>query len=108
MNVAHTLSKGEKIIIQTKTLVQSSTDNSPTHTLSDLATVWAQIRFPEGEEQFEVDKSTVNNRVKFMIRYRNDVTAKNVISYNGDDYDIVSVRPMPRKKFLTLICDRRV
>lgn len=53
-----------------------------------LAIVWAEITQVSGRETFEADQIAAVAQVRFRIRYRSDVTAKNRISYNGNLYNI--------------------
>lgn len=65
---------------------------------SDFKTVWAEIRYLKGRELVEAAQRFAEVEVKFTIRYSGEVssvTAKDIISHNGVEYDILAALPIP-------------
>ncbi len=68
-----------------------------------LAQVWAEVTTVSGRESFDAGQTVAVAQVRFRIRYRADVTAKNRISWNGNLYNINHVTELGRGQGLDLI-----
>jgi SPP1 family predicted phage head-tail adaptor len=67
-------------------------------------TVWASKKestVASGEE-YRADKLTGFQNTVFVCRYRNDITVKNRIAFDGFAYDILSIQEVGRKRFLSI------
>jgi len=73
-----------------------------TKTYTTLATVWAWIRFKEGNERLFQTKETVSADCIFTIRYRTSITEKTRITYDSVNYDILHIAEVGRRKYLEL------
>ena len=62
-----------------------------TETYTALATVWADIRDLREIEKFAAQQANSEITTKFRIRYRDDISARDRISWKGREYDIVGV-----------------
>jgi SPP1 family predicted phage head-tail adaptor len=74
-------------------------------TFSDLATVWAKIEYQSKgtDEEFHAKRETAVTSVLFTIRYKADYRSKkNRIVYEGEVYDIISVRENGRRHYLII------
>ena len=71
-------------------------------TYGDLAQVWAKVDYRTTKEDEETSKLTSLNKVKFTIRYRNDVDATVKILWNGKTYEIEGVSLEGRERYLIL------
>jgi SPP1 family predicted phage head-tail adaptor len=89
-----------RITIKTVTESQSAT-GAPTQTLTTLATVWAQVINESGTEGLEGGTDQANYVRTFRIRWRDDVSAKHLISYDpgsgAELYDIIAINELGRR-----------
>jgi SPP1 family predicted phage head-tail adaptor len=67
-------------------------------------TVWASIKESTvgSGEQYRADKLTGFQSAVFVCRYRDDITVKNRIVYDGLAYDILSMQEIGRKRFMSI------
>lgn len=75
---------------------------------SELATVWAGVQQPSGRTAFEATERQARGDAIFRIRYRDDVTAKNRILYQGDIYEILAIKEIGRREGLEIAANARV
>lgn len=59
--------------------------------LVEAATVWAELRPMRGTEFLEYYRSANALQFKVTIRYRSDLTEKDVLEYNGRQFEINSI-----------------
>lgn len=78
-----------------------------TYTTAVLATVWAEKRDLRGREFFAANAVNAEVETVFRIRYRDDVTPENLISFDGSEFDIVSVAEIGRKEGLEIMATAR-
>lgn len=57
----------------------------------DIATVWASVENLFGREYWQAAAIQAENTVKFIIRYRKDVTTDMRIQFQGQQYEIISI-----------------
>ena len=79
----------EKIGIWKRTVTVKS--GITTETWEMLCTVWAKVEPLTGREYFQAAAVNRENSIRFMIRYRTDVTAEMTIRWRGAEYHIESV-----------------
>lgn len=72
-----------------------------------VATVWAAVTQAGGREFLDGRQITAERRVVFRIRYRDDITESNWISYRGWNHDIHEIRELGRREGLELHCTAR-
>lgn len=94
------------ITIQTR---DSGTDaaGQPVQTWTDLATVRADILGATGMGTIKSAVGGVEiNAYSFRIRYRTDVDAAERVVFNGQNFDVKSVRhDFARKEWTDLVCE---
>lgn len=56
----------------------------------DIATVWASVENLYGREYWQAAAIQAENTVKFIIRYRNDISNDMRIKFQGQHYEIIS------------------
>lgn len=79
-----------RIILQRKTVTVDGS-GAEIYTWVDLATIWAIYIPSRGAERFLAMQKVAEIDTIFRIRHRNDVTAKDRISYRGKLYDIQAI-----------------
>ena len=62
-------------------------------TWADVATVWAAVKFPgvKSGETYIADQQVVMTNTVFIVRYRDNFTAKDRIEFKDEYYDILSI-----------------
>lgn len=79
----------------------------PVNTWSDVAQVWADMRFRSGLESIKGDVETSMARVSVRIRYRTGITAGMRVLHESVAYDIEAVLPdLTGKVYCDLVCVR--
>lgn len=70
---------------------------------------WAKVDFPTtgNEEGYAGPQEYDNRRIEVTVMYRGDVTTKNRLIYEAEEYDIVHVKPLGRDLFEVYTCIRR-
>lgn len=65
--------------------------------------VWANVDERSGTEEFKADQLNGVKLTNFTIRYRNDLNTKLRIVYGSDIYDIQTILPLDRNRFLKIV-----
>lgn len=86
----------QRITLQSRSLAKSGTGQD-TVTWSALATVWARVEHIGGKELLARYGIDAEQSVRFTIRRRNDLSAVNRISYQGQVYDIKALPPFQNR-----------
>ena len=73
-------------------------------TNSIYKTIYASVKYTSGNVQQGNYQSNDFTNVEFIIRYREDITLKDEIRYNGNKYKIQFIEPINRKDKLRLKC----
>lgn len=97
-----------RITIQEPSASQDSYGEETPVAWSTLATVWAAFEPLSGDERYiEVaDQRLAETRVRFRIRYRDDVTHKMRVSWRSRTFNILEVRNVGgRDREVYLICE---
>lgn len=77
----------------------------PVQTWTDVATLWADVRFLNGLETIKADAAVAVAKGSIRVRYRAGVTAGMRILEGSTAYDIRAVLPdTTGKRFLDLAC----
>jgi SPP1 family predicted phage head-tail adaptor len=95
----------ERITIRQR---QATTDalGQPSTTWTDLAVVWADVRFVSGIETIKADRDMSISRASAVIRRRPEIVAGMRITINSVAFDILDVLPdLKRRMYMTLICE---
>jgi SPP1 family predicted phage head-tail adaptor len=80
-----------KITIQSK--VKTTNEyNEDRESWEDFKTLHASVKNFDGSENYQADKLTATQVTVFTIRYRTDLTKEMRVSYNDENYDIVSIK----------------
>ena len=92
-----------RIAFKTYTESQAS-DGSLTRSWTTQTTQWGRVEFtlPFSGEDFEADRVVQRQAMILIVRYRNDIRPAHLVLYQGLDYEITSVLPDPKNKFLTI------
>lgn len=79
-------------------------------TWTTLACCWAKVENPLAGNREKVfgDVETSVTRAMITIRYRDGITERHSVLYNGDYYDIMNIHQIGRRAYLLLICEKRV
>jgi SPP1 family predicted phage head-tail adaptor len=77
----------------------------PSQGWSDVATVWADVRFQTGAEVLRTGAETSITRVSIRIRSRADIDAAWRVRYQGKEYDVQSVLPEADRSFSLMVCE---
>ncbi len=97
-----------KVTIQKRSTTQNSKGEG-IESWSDLTTVWAMKIERGGRDSFKAGVEESQRNTDFIMRYRSDVTADNLIIFEGQVYDIVRPpREIGRRAGLEISCLRRM
>jgi SPP1 family predicted phage head-tail adaptor len=95
-----------RIVIQSR---DSGTDDAgqPVQTWTTLATVWAHILGATGMGYIKAGVDGVEvNAYSFRIRYRTDLDAADRVVFNGQNFDVKSVRhDLAGREWTDLVCE---
>jgi SPP1 family predicted phage head-tail adaptor len=72
--------------------------------ISSLSSVWAHVRPKSGKEVTEYDRVNAESSYMFVIRNRSDLLEKYRILWNGEQFNILTVR-RPKGRVLYLEID---
>lgn len=75
---------------------------------TELKTVWSTYEPKTAGESYQEDQFQAKRTVLFRIRYREGITSKMRVLYDGDVYDIQSVVPYKYRGELHLECEAQV
>ena len=94
----------ERITIRQR---QATTDalGQPSTTWTDLAVVWAEVRFVSGIETIKAGRESSTSRASVRIRKVSGIDRQMRARLGGVDYEIVDIIPDPKRAYLTLICE---
>lgn len=56
---------------------------------------WSSVKFAKGNESVESEVIRPRTDIKVELRYNSEITQDMVLSYKGEDYNILSVLPDP-------------
>ena len=90
-----------RILIETNTPAQDSFGD-PVESWGTLGTVWAEKLSAKAFEKFTGEKLTGFRQIGWMIRYRSDVTNLHRVVFDSENYLIMGVTEVGRKKSLVL------
>lgn len=77
---------------QRVTLKSPSVENqsgNPVTVYTAVETVWARVIAPRGNEALEAGRINARRSIRLRIPWRDDVTTKWVVTWQGQDYNIV-------------------
>ena len=74
---------------------------------ADVASVFAQLEYPQGNESTEAAQLQTVQPVKFRIRYRAGVETTWRVRYENHTYQLTAVAEIPRRVGLILTAVRR-
>lgn len=60
-------------------------------TYADAGTVWGHVISQKGSEAFESARTNARRMIRVCLRYRDDVTDKWAITWQGQSYNVVDV-----------------
>lgn len=90
------------LMIQRRTIAYDEY-NSPIEVWSVLATAPAQVIQQSGREFLAADQIQAQRRVVFRMRWREDVTVLDRVSYDGLIHNIQDVKELGRREGLELM-----
>ena len=90
-----------RIALETNTPSQD-TYGDPIESWGALDTVWAEKLTSKAFEKFTGEKLSGFNQIAWMIRHRTDVDNLARVVYDGENYEVLGVTEVGRKKGLIL------
>ena len=90
-----------RIVLETNTPSQD-TYGDPIESWSTLDTVWAEKLTANAFEKFTGEKLAGFRRIAWMIRHRTDVDNLARVVYNSENYEVLGVTEVGRKKGLII------
>lgn len=98
-------SLNRKVTIQSPSTSRDAL-GQPIDAWTTLATVWANIRHPNGAETIRGDAEVSIVKASIRIRYRTDVTTAMRVMHGSTVYEIKAVLPdAVDKDFVDLVCE---
>lgn len=94
-----------RITLQTSTEARSDFGEA-LPTWSTFVTCWAAVRHGSGNERMVANKNTVIGDAIFTIRYRDNITEKMRISWDGMIWDIQHIAYIGRRQFIDIIAKK--
>lgn len=91
-----------KITIQSVTATSDPLTNEPIKTFATLATPWAKRLKNQSNEQYDAAQQVSTQTVRYLIRWRSDVTEKMRIVDGAKTFEISGIEEMDRKVALIL------
>lgn len=94
-------------------LVQTDTANDYGELVKTWAAIdaeeWAKVEFPltGSEEGYAGPQEHDTRKIEATVMYRGDVTTKNRLLYEAEEYDITHIKPLGRDLFEIYTCVRR-
>lgn len=76
-------------------------------TWTDTTTVWASIKYKSGNERTSAEQLVAMNMVVFQVRYLSWLTEEHRIVYRDDNYDILWISEIARKKYMDIQAEKR-
>ncbi len=95
-----------KILLQRVTTSKGDTGQN-IETFATYREFFARLSYEGGGQNFQSQKETATNVVKFWIRFDSGVTEQMRVYYNETYYDILHIEEYGRKKFLILKCEKK-
>ncbi len=83
------------------------TQNHPTTSYVSRGEFWARVDYISGSHTEGGDQVVQVERVKFTVRYNRNFTNTDKITYNGDDYDIISLTELGRGEATVFVTTTR-
>lgn len=78
----------------------------PIDTWTPAATVWADVRFPNGLETIKASAVAVVKRASIVVRHRTDLNERMRVEFKGEDFEVKSVAPDPTDaRYLSVVCE---
>ena len=100
-----TRARNRRVVIQQPSSTQDAA-GQPLLTWSDVATVYANVRYLNGVETIKADAETAKARVSIRIGYRSGVTAAMRVLHGSTVYRIEAVLPDEvGRKHVDLACE---
>lgn len=99
--------KAHKLDRKINLLTSTSTTNDVGESVQTWATsmsVWAQVKYRSGSEDFTDNIEVKSQGVSFIIRYQSAINTKYRVSFNGDTYEIDAISEPKRKELQELQC----
>lgn len=74
----------------------------------ELGSTWAHVSNLHGDEYYTAYGYSLEKELKFIIRYRSDVTEKTTIKFNGKTYNITFIDNIRyRNRFMEIRASQR-
>jgi SPP1 family predicted phage head-tail adaptor len=89
------------VTLQVKTTTQTAT-GYPEETWSDVATVRARRLDVGGQERIQAERELASRTAKFLIRWREGVTAEHRLKEGDQVWDIEGIAEMGRREALEI------
>jgi SPP1 family predicted phage head-tail adaptor len=98
----------ERITLQSKVYIPDGLGGGSL-SLEPVATVWAAVRPASGGETENSERVEATTKYKFILRYRTDLTAAQVVLWRGIDYNVRAILDRgPSALYLEIEAERGV
>lgn len=77
--------------IDIQALTEANNGGELTRTYASIGETWAKVKSMRLTENFETGRINARETIKVYIRYRDDVTDKHRITWQGQDYNVIGV-----------------
>jgi SPP1 family predicted phage head-tail adaptor len=96
-----------RVVIQTRTLTRNAYGEQ-VESWATLDTVWAQKLDVLGREFFGSQRELAEGTAKFRLRWRDDLSVTDRLSFDSKTYDIVQISELGRHEGLEIVAVARV
>lgn len=86
----------ERVTLQA--LVETNDAGDVSDGWSTIATVAARVITQRGSEAFEASRTNASETIRVLIRFRDDITTKARLVWNGQNYNVEAVDRSARHK----------
>lgn len=94
----------QRVTLRTRAAGQDAI-GQPVLTWTDVATVWANVRYNSGAESIKAGADTSVVKASIRIRYRAGVLADMRAVHGTEVFEIKAVLPAKRKGYVDLVCE---
>lgn len=102
----HTGSLNQPIVIEQNTPITSSGSGQLVDNWATFKNAMAAVNFNSGTEKEQSEAAISTMTMTFTIRYFPGITVKMRVVYNGNYYNIRSIAPIGRNRYLKLKGER--
>jgi SPP1 family predicted phage head-tail adaptor len=94
-----------KITIQRKSSSTVDAAGSPVESWSTHWRTWAKFVPMSGSESLRIERQVGSEIARFFVRFYDDITIKDRISFDGKLWDIQNIRELGRRESLEILAE---